>query len=422
MESLHTLTTWLGKRWDDSGPLSRLCFFILAIFLGASLVWLLPFVHNFEELFRSANSTVQAFLFVFLLIGWAVLLLYSWERARRVNELKDAKRQADNRRIAAEEEARELQQRWNQLLEVECRSNAKLWSMEPTISPPSFVPRRNRRTRFLTILNLKGGVGKTTLASNLAACLAFDHQQPLRTLLIDLDFQGTLSGTTTDAVSLELQQRHQQLVNLLLTTDRADPQLVNRIAVPMNNIPGCQVILANDTLDDIEAELRDRFLLDRSQDPRFRFRLHLHRQAVFDYFDLVIFDCPPRVTTSVVNAVACTDYVLIPTKLDDGSIEAVPRTIAWLQRLGALCQAEIGVVASHVTLRNRDMVRADRDSYQTLRALIGLSDSPDTLFESVIPSSRTAISTQYGGVASINEEGRELFAQVVAELRQRMEI
>src|SRR5207245_9308812 len=54
-----------------------------------------------------------------------------------------------------------------------------------------FVPREQRRTRFIALANLKGGVGKTTLTLNLGVSLA---ERGKKILLVDLDFQGTLSN------------------------------------------------------------------------------------------------------------------------------------------------------------------------------------------------------------------------------------
>src|SRR6266567_2041621 len=66
-----------------------------------------------------------------------------------------------------------------------------IWLTRP-IHQPDEYKNNVRRSKILAIANLKGGVGKTTLAANIGAYLAKDWQK--RVLLIDLDFQGSLSS------------------------------------------------------------------------------------------------------------------------------------------------------------------------------------------------------------------------------------
>jgi cellulose biosynthesis protein BcsQ len=410
--------TWCRRQLAYVGPATRVLVLILGAALLAALIWAIPFVRRFSELFQQAGPTAQGFILFVILVVLLATAVYAIERAVRVEDLKGAKAQADTRREAAEAEAKQLQERWDRLLDVECRD--VLWKRPCTIAAPAFAPRIDRKTRFLTVLNLKGGVGKTTLTGNLAACLAADH---LRVLLIDIDFQGTLGSAAVDPELARLQHQNESLVNLLLATPAPDPKLIGKLAVSMNEVEKARVILANDSLDAAEFQLQARFFLDPQADPRFRFRAHLHRPEVLGHYDLVIFDCPPRVTTSVVNAVACSDYVLIPTKLDDGSIDAVPRTVAWIKSLGPVCQAEaIGVLASHVAVRVGKPVKADQQSYDRLAGEVESVCGAGALFAAVVPATNAAVPPGRGTVACTTDEGRKVYAAVVEELRRRMKI
>jgi cellulose biosynthesis protein BcsQ len=420
MEYLQWLAAWIRRRFVRAGIVLRILLVVIAASLLAGILWLIPYVHHFSELFHDARPEAQAFVLWVLLVVTIATIAFSIERGLRVDDLKDAKAQADSRREGAEKTAVQLQERWDHLLEVECRD--VLWKRGCEIVPPEFIPKLNRGTRFLTVLNLKGGVGKTTLTGNLAASLALSGP-PLSVLLIDLDFQGTLGDATVDPELIRLQRQNESLVNALLATESPDAALVGRLAVPMNGVERARVILAIDSLDAVEFRLQARFLLNAQDDPRFRFRAHLHQFNVFNNYDLVIFDCPPRVTTSVVNAMSCSDYVLIPTKLDDGSIEAVPRTVAWMKSLGETCRAEIiGVVASHVALRVGKPVKADQQSYERLSEIVRLKCGDGVLFDACIQSTSSALAPDRGEVASTTKEGRKVFSAVATELRKRMKI
>ncbi len=68
-----------------------------------------------------------------------------------------------------------------------------LWTLEPIVQPDNYQG-NVKSARIVSIVNLKGGVGKTTIAANAAAHLAHHRNWKKRVLLIDLDYQGSLSS------------------------------------------------------------------------------------------------------------------------------------------------------------------------------------------------------------------------------------
>jgi septal ring factor EnvC (AmiA/AmiB activator) len=106
----------------------------------------------------------------------------------------------------AETDRAALEERFDQLQ----RLDANIWCSACTsdFSPPKFVARQERKTIFVAVQNLKGGVGKTTLVANLGASYAIGViGTPLRTLMLDLDFQGTLSNCCVERKDLDYQWR-----------------------------------------------------------------------------------------------------------------------------------------------------------------------------------------------------------------------
>lgn len=416
------LVGWVTRRWHAASIRGRAGYvvLILGFCVGVAVVAPdFPLVGPLlKDLFARARPEVQVGVLVLLLAVLVVTVIVALDRKKGVEDLKGENTRLRTEADTARQAAAQLQQRWDHLLAVECRS--VLWRRDPRVVPPPFVTKLNRKTRFLTVLNLKGGVGKTTLTANLGAGLAAGSPA-LRVLLIDLDFQSTLSRATVDQAVIGVQKQNGSFVRVLLTTPAADPGLVRRLAVPMNGVAGAEVILTDEDLDAEEFQLQARFFVEPASDPRFRFRLHLHQPAVLDAFDLVIFDCPPRVTTSVVNAVASSDYVLIPTTLDAGDIDAIPRTMAWMKSLGGNCSAEVlGVVASHATVRTGKLVKADQGSFVYLRGVV-TSECGDEkkLLDAVVPSSNKAVGSD-GQIGSLTADGRKVFAGVVKELQGRM--
>jgi cellulose biosynthesis protein BcsQ len=80
------------------------------------------------------------------------------------------------------------------------------------------------------------------------------------------------------------------------------------------------------------------FLEPDGPDPRFLLRQILHAPQVQDSFELIVLDCPPRLTTACVNALCCSDFVLIPMLLDKTSADSVPRLLKWLRQFQKICQ------------------------------------------------------------------------------------
>lgn len=386
---------------------------LIAVFGVPVLGDYVPGFDRLADLYSKSSPRVQASLLAVLAaltVGVGVWGAFREGEAQRLsNQLMAVQRQVD----ALRRELTQHEDRMDHLLEVESR--AGLWKREPTKVPPPFFPMAQRDTRFITVCNLKGGVGKTTLAANLAACLS---SEDCRVLVIDVDFQGTLGAVSVDNALALMQRTHRAFVNKLLD-EPPSSDLLHRLAVQMNGIPNANVILADFTLENVEFANQARYFVNPELDPRFQFRRHLHRSEVFDEYDIVIFDCPPRVTTSVVNAVTCSDFVLIPTKLDPGSIDAVPRTLSWLLSLGAIWQgAVLGVVANQVPTRSGFRTRAAQSAYEKL-VEIAQHDRPAYVFESVIPETPRAVG-QAGRIASVGADGRAVFSAVAEELRSRL--
>jgi chromosome partitioning protein len=168
-----------------------------------------------------------------------------------------------------------------------------------------------RTTPIISVLNLKGGVGKTTATAHLGAALA---DRGYRVLLIDLDLQGSLTEyyTTTDQLK-QLYQQRRLLPDFLERSFDAEFPNLNEYTTPI--LPGSKSALVptTDVMAYAELNLTVRwFLRDSNRDPRFLLRKELHLKRITERYDLVLIDCPPLANTSCVNALVASDYVLTP--------------------------------------------------------------------------------------------------------------
>src|SRR5262245_41946837 len=88
------------------------------------------------------------------------------------------------------------------------------------------------------------------------------------------------------------------------------------------------------SLEETESRLLAEWTVQQDgRDIRLLLREALHAAEMSGKFDCVLLDCPPRLTTACINAVAASDYVLIPVVLDALSARSVPELLRSLQRL-----------------------------------------------------------------------------------------
>ena len=156
--------------------------------------------------------------------------------------------------------------------------------------------------RVIAISNQKGGVGKTTTAINLSACLA---EKGKRVLTIDMDPQGnTTSGLGIDKSTVE-HTSYQLLTNETTIWEAMTPSIV----------PGLSVIASERSLAGAEIELigvEDReFILKKEVD------------KVRDNYDFVIIDCPPSLNTLTINSMCAGDTVLVPIQCEYYALEGL---------------------------------------------------------------------------------------------------
>lgn len=193
---------------------------------------------------------------------------------------------------------------------------------------PKFRPLSERRRPIMSVLNLKGGVGKTTVTAHLGAALA---RKGYRVLLVDLDLQGSLSALMLPQGTITGQGKAKRLVQDFFRI--AAGKVLTKLSpftVPVPDQPAdcpgsLSIVPTTDGLAYSELSLTLGWLLKRgTRDARFLLRKALHFKVDNSEYDVVLLDCPPLLSISCVNALAASDYLLTPTLLSAKASERVP--------------------------------------------------------------------------------------------------
>ena len=160
--------------------------------------------------------------------------------------------------------------------------------------------------RTIAVANQKGGVGKTTTAINLSACLA---ELGKKILVIDLDPQGN----TTSGFGIEKENQEKIVYEILIGECSAEDAILKNVVENLDLIP------SNVNLSGAEIELIG---IDRKE-----FILREQLASVQEQYDFAIIDCPPSLNMLTVNAMTTANSVLVPIQCEYYALEGLSQLI-----------------------------------------------------------------------------------------------
>ena len=173
--------------------------------------------------------------------------------------------------------------------------------------------------RTTAILNLKGGVAKTTTAINMAAILAHDHRK--RVLLIDADSQCNTSEF------FGADPKRGNLAEVLRDADmNEDPGEFAATFIQPTSFPGIDILAGDDALMDLDLSKVEQGTVNSNV-------LRYLINAVSDRYDYAFIDCPPAFNAASAAALVAADDVIIPIKLDAFSLRGMVNLMRQIQNM-----------------------------------------------------------------------------------------
>ena len=252
--------------------------------------------------------------------------------------------------------------------------------------------------RVIAIANQKGGVGKTTTAINLSACLA---DLGKKVLALDLDPQGNM----TSGLGVDKDEIESSVYDLLIGNAGIEECICENVLDNLDVLP------SNIDLSAAEIEMIG---VDNKE-----FIIKKEMEKIKDKYDFVIIDCPPALSMLTINAMTTADSVLVPIQCEYYALEGLSQLIHTIElvqeRLNSSLEIE-GVVFTMYDARTN----------LSLQVVENVKDNLNqNIYKTIIPRNiRLAEAPSYGMQINIYDPksaGAESYMQLADEVIHRGE-
>ena len=222
----------------------------------------------------------------------------------------------------------------------------------------------------ISIVNQKGGVGKTTTAVNLSAFLAKKRK---KVLIIDLDPQGN----ATSGYGFDKGQLENTVYDLLVNEEDINNVIAS---TSVKNVDMCptNINLAGAEVELVSAISRET-ILKRAIEP------------VLDKYDYIIIDCPPALGLLTINALAACEGVIVPIQGEYYALEGLTQLMDTINMIKKKLNPKIGILGVVITMHDR-RTQLTKQVVEEVQKYFG-----DKVFKTFIPRNvRLAEAPSYG--------------------------
>ena len=261
---------------------------------------------------------------------------------------------------------------------------------------------------ILSVINQKGGVGKTTTVINLATALA---QKEKKILVVDLDPQGN----ATTGLGKSNNDEEKNIYNLLIG------KISIQDAIQSSNIKGLDLIGSNVNLSGLEVETAN----DEKRAFILKEILKNEKNDFLSKYENIFIDCPPSLSLLTIMSLVAADELLVPLQTEFFALEGITQLVKTIERIKINLNPELkirGILLTMFDKRNKLSSQVDDEArkyfkekvYQTvIPRNVRLSEAPSHGMPCVIYDKNCLGSKSYFNLAdeflnqnNINKESR----------------
>ena len=254
----------------------------------------------------------------------------------------------------------------------------------------------NAMGKILGVVNQKGGVGKTTTAINLAACLALEG---LKILLVDCDPQANASS----GIGFQRDDNRHSIYDVLVGNSTAEQVILPTDVETLKLLPGSK----NLTGANIELAGAD----DRA------LRLRQALEPVKSSYDVVVMDCPPALDLLTLNVLTAAEMLIVPMQAEYFALEGISELVSTLERVRSSFNPVLTIEGVLLTMYD-DRTNLAQQVTETLREYF-----KDRLYKTVIPRNvRLAEAPSHGKPVALYDprsRGTEAYFELALEFLAR---